>query len=526
MSRSRTPNFHRLSGCGCCGMSRRGFLAGCTACAGAMIIPTVGAVSASASKAAQRKRVRILYSLHAPVQPGPDWPNVGFDFNPVMKRMTAALAAGCPDIEFIPTMASGPDQAKAILVKDRTAKIDGYVVMQMNCWNRVVQDMVASGKPVLYADFLYAGSGGFLVYTAGFIRQKAANFGFISSAQFAHVVEAARCFSTIKHPGEFSAQVAKVRVAQTRSAGSQDCQEDKLTLLSPSQWQAKMKQSKILTVGGPGWHDRNAFIKELGLQVMEIPFSEVNEAWKVADKDQAREVADMWQKRASKVEGVSRATLETSAAMYLGQKAVLKKHGADAITINCLGGFYGGHIHAYPCLAFHELCNEGLVGACENDLMSTATMVGLKNLTRGRTGFISDPVMDMAQRQIIYAHCVASNRAFGAKGPGNPMEILTHSEDRQGASVRSILPVGYMTTTVEFAAHRKEILFHRGKAVDNIMEDRACRTKLAVEPEGDFEKLFTQWDHYGWHRVTVYGDLKEPLFEIAKMLKWKVLEEA
>ena len=62
--------------------------------------------------------------------------------------------------------------------------------------------------------------------------------------------------------------------------------------------------------------------------------------------------------------------------------------------------------------------------------------------------------------------------------------------------------------------------------VANVIEDRACRTKLAVEPEGDFETLFTQWDRFGWHRVTVYGDLKEPLFEIAKMLNWKVTEEA
>ena len=106
------------------------------------------------------------------------------------------------------------------------------------------------------------------------------------------------------------------------------------------------------------------------------------------------------------------------------------------------------------------------------------------------------------------------------------IEILTHSEDRQGASVRSLLPTGYMTTTIEFGSFRKELLLHRGKAVANIIEDRACRTKLAVEPRGDFEKLFTQWDRFGWHRVTAYGDLKEPLLEIAKMLKWKVTEEA
>jgi L-fucose isomerase-like protein len=451
---------------------------------------------------------------------------VGFDFRPVMKEMTAALSAGCPEIEFIPTTATGPDQAKAILESDKGSNIDGYVVVQMNCWNRVVQTMVEAGKPVLYADFLYAGSGGFLVYTAGFLRRQKGNFGFIASSQFADVVEAAKCFLKVDKADDFAAAVAKVRVAQTKCPGSQKCEPDNLEILSPSEWQQKMKQSKILTVGGKGWRGPKPVIEELGMQVVEIPYAEVNDAWKEADRDQAREVADMWQKRAKRIGGVSRETLETSAAMYLGQKAVLKKHRADAITINCLGGFYGGHIHAYPCLGFHELCNEGVVGACENDLVSAATMVALKNLTGGRTGFISDPVMDIAQRQIIYAHCVASNRALGPDGTANPIEILTHSEDRQGASVRSLLPIGYMTTTVELAAFNKELLFHRGKSVANIIEDRACRTKLAVEPDGDFEKLFTEWDRFGWHRVTAYGDLKDPLFEIAKMLKWKITEEA
>ena len=44
-----------------------------------------------------------------------------------------------------------------------------------------------------------------------------------------------------------------------------------------------------------------------------LPFSELNEAWEKADKDQARAVVDQWEKAAAKVEGVPRATLETSA---------------------------------------------------------------------------------------------------------------------------------------------------------------------------------------------------------------------
>jgi hypothetical protein len=103
---------------------------------------------------------------------------------------------------------------------------------------------------------------------------------------------------------------------------------------------------------------------------------------------------------------------------------------------------------------------------------------------------------------------------------------MTHSEDRQGASVRSILPLGYMTTTMKVDPGRKEIIFHQGKAVANDPDDRACRTKLCVEPAGDLENLFAMWDRWGWHRVTSYGDLKEPVFALADTIGWKVIEEA
>ena len=107
-------------------------------------------------------------------------------------------------------MANGPEQAKAIAAKDKDANIDGYLVLQMNCWNRVVQTMVETGKPVLYADFLYAGSGGFLVYTAGFLRAKKGNFGFMGSSQFADVVVSRRPSASRKStiPGS-SAQRSK-----------------------------------------------------------------------------------------------------------------------------------------------------------------------------------------------------------------------------------------------------------------------------------------------------------------------------
>ncbi len=513
-------------GCAGCPLSRRRFLTAASAGALGVLAP---AGLFQACGRAEKLKVRVVYALHAVVQPGPDWPNVGFDFQPVMDRTTAVLAKAFPGWDLTTAMAKGPEEAQKILADDAAAPVDGYVVVQLNCWNRVVQTIAGSGRPTLYVDFQYGGSGGFLVYTADFLRKKTGNLGFVASSRPEDLVAACGAFGKVKKsgaPNEFGALVAAIRRSSTPGPGDPVVAADALAVCSTADCLRKMKESKILAVGG-GWPGIAPAVRsEMGIEVLDVPFAEVNEAWAAADKDESAAIADRWLKTAARVEGVTRDTLVASAAMYLGQKAVLKKHGANAITINCLGGFYGGHIHAYPCLGFHELLNEGLVGACECDVRSTATMVAMTALTNGRPGYISDPVIDTAGRQIIYAHCVASNRAFGPAGPTNPFEILTHSEDRQGASVRSVLPAGYMTTTVEVSPERKLILFHRGKIVGNSPDDRACRTKLAAEPVGDIERLFAEWDEWGWHRVTVYGDLKAPVYGLADALGWKVLEEA
>ena len=513
--------------CTACPLNRRNFIARGSAAA----LGTLGLLSTpdwlAAAEPAQKTRIRIIYAVHGEKQSGPDWPNQGFDFKPVMVRTNHELARRCRGFEFVSSLAAGEEQAKKILAADQVAGgIDGYLVYQLNCWNRVVQTLATSGKPVLYADFQFGGSGGFLVYNATFLRSPATNVGFVASSDIKDLAAAVKCFHVVKSGGlvsDFVEATAQVRRQATPKAARLASNRDEVKCLSANECLRRFKEAKILAVRG---QDVLPPSEIMGIKIEHVTFAELNDAWKAADKDEARAVAERWTRAARKVEGVSRETLDASAAMYLAEKAVMKKYGADGITINCLGGFYGGHIHAYPCLGFHQLNNEALVGGCECDVRSAATMLAGTILTQGRPGYISDPVIDTAKRQIIYAHCVASNKAFGPEGRANLFEILTHSEDRQGASIRSLLPIGYLTTTLEFDQGRKEVLFHRARAVANDPDDRACRTKLCAEPLGDIEKLFTEWDRWGWHRVTFYGDLKEPIYALADALGWKVVEEA
>jgi len=39
-------------------------------------------------------------------------------------------------------------------------------------------------------------------------------------------------------------------------------------------------------------------------------------------------------------------------------------------------------------------------------------------------------------------------------------------------------------------------------------------------------KLLNYWDEWGWHRVTFFGDLKRPVYNIVSLLGFEVVEEA
>ena len=362
----------------------------------------------------------------------------------------------------------------------------------LGLWTGAPAAIANSGRPTIFVDDLYGGSGEFLTAYAA-AKRKGLKVTGVSSTRFRDVADAARCFNCMK----------------------------------------KLRSSVILNVGaGSDWwgHISGELIKkQFGPKVVQVDFKQLAQAYERADRSEAKKWADRWIRQAEKVVEPSRQEIEKSGAMYLAMLDLMCQHKARAITINCLGGFYGGHMEAYPCLGFFQLNNDGCVGACEADMRSTVTMLLMAYLT-GLPGYISDPVIDIAKNQIIYAHCVATNKVYGPDGPSNAYHIRSHSEDRKGAAVRSLLPLGKMTTTIQFDPRKRDgrgqVILHQGKTVENIDVDKACRTKLAVEVKGDIDKLHNYWDQWGWHRVTYYGDLKRQVGHIAALLGIEVVEEA
>ncbi len=465
-------------------VGRREFMVGCAACA------SMFALGGSPSFAGEcradiccvRPRLRLVFTHISPDTP--TWPNIGYDYEGRKAELTAKLQEACPAVEFLPVTVQNRTEAENLVKSGED--IDGYIVYMLGIWTGAPQVIGASGKPTLFVDDLYGGSGEFLTaYSAA--KRNRQRVAYVSSSRFEDVVRGVKCFECIK----------------------------------------KLQASTIVDVTDQEKlrGDVDAIRDVFGVKILQVKSPEMNAAYEKADRKEAAKWARFWTRKARKVVEPTPEDIEKSAAFYLAMWDIMQQYGAQAIAVDCLGLFYGGKLSAYPCMGFTQLNNDGYVGACEGDLPSTLTMLMMTYLA-GVPGYISDPVIDTSKNQIIYAHCVAPTKVFGPNGKSNPYHIRSHSEDRKGACVRSLMPLGETVTTLEIISSRKQIIFHQGVTVENIDEDKACRNKLAAEVKGDINKLLSEWDRWGWHRVTFYGDHKQSVRTLNDLMGFELIEEA
>lgn len=515
---------HRGACVGCAhGLGRRGFLKRCgTVAAAGLLLPP-----AHAAEPAKTDKVRVALVFLSNSAEREIWPYPGYDCESRHKEILAALHQGCPRVEFIPVVVPHPgDVQKAIALKD---SVQGYLVYTVTLnWGLTgcLQQIAKLGKPTLVADEYLGGSGVFLVGLSGLVRQKLP-VGAVSSTRLDDLVTVARLFADVNKPGmnpaAFAQRCEEVYRQTFGTAGNMHCIEDKVTLTPIGECLKRLRESKFLIVGaGPAGQEREF----LGAKAIYIGFDEFKALYEQADRDEGAEWARRWSAQAQKVVEPTAEWIQKAGRVYLAMRALLKKYGTDSITMNCLGGFASGQLPAYPCLGFMQLLDDGGQGVCEAMPDDSLSMIMARILT-SRAGYVSDPALDTSKNQIVYSHCMAHTKVFGPQGPANPFRIRTlHNRDPRGCCAESFLPEGYMTTSFRTSIGHKKLVIHQAKAVGNLSADRGCRTQLLGDVRGDIGKLFHQWDMFGWHRVTVYGDIQEPLEEFGKALGLQIIREA
>ena len=286
-----------------------------------------------------------------------------------------------------------------------------------------------------------------------------------------------------------------------------------------------LRKSKMIVVAAktdPNASIAPAFSAKFGTTMQFMRYRDLNEAAAAIDSGKANQLGDAYMRGALRVVEPSRQEIRDSNRFYLGIKELLRREQANVIAIDCLGGFKRDDLRVYPCVAFSKLDDEGLYGVCQSDLKCAMTQLLLTSFS-GKPGFVANPVFDTSRNEVIYAHCVAPTAIHGIGGPASPYILRSHMEDNKGVAVQVLLPVGGVVTVAKFA-DANTLRLATAEVLGNIDVPEGCRTKIRTRV-ADARKMALNFNDRGVHRVVFYGDYREPLERMSRMMGFKVVYE-
>ncbi|MCI8442813.1 MAG: hypothetical protein HFG27_09815 [Provencibacterium sp.] len=420
------------------------------------------------------------------------WPHINFNYEQAAEQIVSALQARMPQAEITALVCSDPEAARAALPEDKK-NYDGIVLITATnnpTVHNVYLDAATTDFPLVIAGLPHAGDGAFL-NVATRVRKQKLPVATVSSMDYGDIAETAQLIELLKK-----------------------LKEESILIFSDDTQNGMFREAK-----------RTMLKNHWGIDTVLLSGSDLQAAYDSISEKQARPLAEKWAKNAIRVVEPDAAELIKSARLYHALQEMKEKNGCTAVTVDCLSLFYSKRMQAYPCLSFFEMLNNGQVGICEADIDSVlTTMIAVYGC--GRPGFVSDPVLDTSSGQIIYDHCVCSNRMLGYQDArASEYYIRSHAEDQKGASVQTLLPLNLPVTTVKLNAGDNAFSIHTGMAVGNVSLDRGCRTKLAAQ--ANVENIIDRWDMevFGWHKVTLYGNWRAKLLNLARLKGMTIYDE-
>jgi len=284
-------------------------------------------------------------------------------------------------------------------------------------------------------------------------------------------------------------------------------------------------------------------LKETGPEIVHASLLEVTDEIGRVREGAAADVADMWMDEAQEVRETNREEILKAARLYLAMEGVMAKYGATGIAIRSLVPWVKRVTDVTPCLANTELNKQSRVGVCEGLVNSAITeLFGLHVL--GRPSFIGDVIgIDRINDTVTFAHCQCPINPHGtdrvpytirshALQAGN--EMLPHDYPETGpglsAAVQVALPTDKAVTATKFSIYDRQIVVSAGMSVSGQafyrnFDDILCRSKLVMKTDSAaFERKYDTVT-FGVHRNIIYGDHRQTLNDLGKLMGFQVVEE-
>jgi L-fucose isomerase-like protein len=243
-----------------------------------------------------------------------------------------------------------------------------------------------------------------------------------------------------------------------------------------------------------------------GPEIVDIPFNEIEK--RVSSFQETAEAV----KLAEEMIANSTETIEPdwkditeAAAIYLALKEIITEYKIDAITVKCFDLL--PVLKNTACYALAILNEDGVVAACEGDIITATGMVIARELT-GKPSFMANPCqIDIEKRLITLAHCTIP-RTMCAQ-----YTLRSHFESGIGVAFQGKMYQDKYTLFRIGGANLKEMYTATTVYRANGCDENLCRTQLTLEfiDLDDVKNLLEK--PLGNHHLVIRGEYKTRLMK-------------
>lgn len=195
--------------------------------------------------------------------------------------------------------------------------------------------------------------------------------------------------------------------------------------------------------------------------------------------------------------------------IYKGLRDLIDGEGLDALSLRCFDVI--GELDTTGCLALARLNDEGTIAGCEGDLVSTVTMMWVRELL-GEVAWMANPArVDPTDNTLWLAHCTVPPSLV------SNLRFDTHYESDRGVGMHGDFAAGPITVIRVGGNKMERLWLAEGDILRPGDEPDLCRTQVELRLEdGAVDQLLG--DPLGNHLVMIRGHHTDRL-----RLWWKTM---
>lgn len=280
----------------------------------------------------------------------------------------------------------------------------------------------------------------------------------------------------------------------------------------------KLKGSRLLAIGDTEpWvisavKDWNIIKDRFGIEVINVPQSELAELYGTVTLEEARQFETQWKNGAETIVEPTSEDISDASRFQVALLKLIETYGASGAALACFNLLKTG---TTSCLGVSYINSyTDYVVSCEGDMDSAVTMLIMKLLIKDSVWMANPNIQP--DGTVNFVHCTAPVLINGNKCR---YILRNHHESQIGVSTQVELPKHVTMTVCRISDHMTKMTVQNCTGIQGEYE-LSCRTQLKIRFDS-FEEYIK--NVLGCHQVFVFGDIKQELCYVAEMLGIDIL---